>query len=301
METADLHAICTDMKLRNHKKTNSRKALIEAIVSQADVIVPEPVQNRTITKKPTKRAIEKCTEYEELFQHYFLDQLVDWCKENGLKTSGTKKIIINRILAYFGGDKENTMADETRIRRSIKRRSAVPEDEDDDEEGENEEEEEEEEVKPKKGLSDRSKKPAPKKVEKKPVAKKTTKAPVEVEEEEEEEEEMTVDAERELRTHDEEVEDEEESDEVNQSSDNESQEEGISGVTFCLTGHMSTKREVIVKAIHKAGGKVVATVTKEVQVLVAEDPDAQSAKLDKARNDGVKVVGENYLKKFIEY
>ena len=327
LETPDLHDICRDMKLKNHTKTNNRKALIQAIVTQENVSVPEPVvQRMSLAKKPAKKAIDKCTEYEQLFQHYFLDQLVDWCRENGVKTSGSKKVVINRILAFLGGDKENTLADETRIRRSIKRRSAAPEDEDDDEEGDEEEQEEEEEeveVKPKKGLSDRSKntkKEAPKKVEKKVVAKKNTK-PVatkkvtkkvveeeeeeeekeeeEEEEQEQEQEEMTVDAERELRTT------EEEDEEVNESGASDEQEEsedgGINDVVFCLTGHMSVKRDVIVKAILAAGGKVCSTVTKEVQVLVSEDPDSNSGKLVKARKDGVKVVGEDYLKKFIDY
>jgi len=121
---------------------------------------------------------------------------------------------------------------------------------------------------------------------------------------------MTVDAERELRSTDSNDDNDDEEDQKSASEheeEEESEEEeeddngGIKGVTFCLTGHMSAQRAVIVKAIVSAGGKVAGTVTKDVSVLIAEDPDAKSQKLDKAREDGVKVVGEDYLKKYIKY
>jgi len=117
---------------------------------------------------------------------------------------------------------------------------------------------------------------------------------------------MTVDAERELRSTDSNDDNDEEQKSASEHEDEEESEEeddngGIKGVTFCLTGHMSVQRAVIVKAIVAAGGKVAGTVTKDVSVLIAEAPDAKSKKLDKAREDGVKVVGEDYLKKYIKY
>jgi len=111
---------------------------------------------------------------------------------------------------------------------------------------------------------------------------------------------MTVDAERELRTTEEQEEDQN-SDEDEDEDEDDDGEDKISGKVFCLTGHMSTARQTIAQAILDAGGKVVNSITKEVQVLVASDPDANSAKLDKARKSGMIVVGEDYLQKYLSY
>jgi len=110
---------------------------------------------------------------------------------------------------------------------------------------------------------------------------------------------MTVDAERELRT-------QEEADESVNESDNSREEDecdlGVKGVAFCLTGHMSAKRADIVKAIVHAGGKVVSSITKEVQVLVVGgDDEANSTKRQKAADLGITIVNEDYLKKHLDY
>jgi len=58
----------------------------------------------------TKPDLVKGVEYQDEFQHYYLEELVEFAKKNGLKVSGTKKELIQRIIAWLEGDKENTLA-----------------------------------------------------------------------------------------------------------------------------------------------------------------------------------------------
>ncbi len=59
------------------------------------------------------------------------------------------------------------------------------------------------------------------------------------------------------------------------------------------------KRDDVVKIIKKAGGTFSATVTNKVTHLIASDPDADTAKLNAAREKGTKIVGEDFIAKFM--
>ena len=105
-----LRTICDDMHIEGAENTASKRILIEAITTGTEIPARAAPKRTKITKK---KSIEKATEYLELFQHYKASDLESWCKDNGLKTSGTKKVLCERILAYKDGDTENTMATNT--------------------------------------------------------------------------------------------------------------------------------------------------------------------------------------------
>jgi DNA ligase (NAD+) len=65
----------------------------------------------------------------------------------------------------------------------------------------------------------------------------------------------------------------------------------LSGMTFCVTGVLSKKRETVHDDIRKAGGEVHDSVKKTTTYLVAGDKTGKS-KLDQARKYGTKVVDE---------
>jgi DNA ligase (NAD+) len=68
----------------------------------------------------------------------------------------------------------------------------------------------------------------------------------------------------------------------------------LAGKTFVLTGTLATySREAAKRLIEDAGGKVVGSVSKKTDYVVAGE-DAGS-KLDKARSLGVKVIGEEEM------
>lgn len=117
-----LRDIAYDMKLQKDPLALPGKAvLIEAIVTNTDL--PKKEKKKTSQPKVSKHkpALEKGVEYHDVFQHYYLEELVEYAKKNGLKVSGTKKDLINRIIAWLEGDKENTLAGTKRAPRRRKR------------------------------------------------------------------------------------------------------------------------------------------------------------------------------------
>lgn len=73
---------------------------------------------------------------------------------------------------------------------------------------------------------------------------------------------------------------------------------GLSGLTFVLTGSLSAPRDDFKQRIEAAGGKVVGSVSKKTDYLVAGDK--AGSKLDKAEKLGVTVLDEPTLEKLLE-
>ena len=61
--------------------------------------------------------------------------------------------------------------------------------------------------------------------------------------------------------------------------------------TICFTGKMPEKRSFYEKIASKHGYEPVSTVSKELKVLVALNPEASGGKLNKARKAGVEIIG----------
>jgi len=102
-----LQDVAEDPKLKTHQSNNKRK-LIEAIINKEDV-EREPKKKKAkaeFSKK--KKTIQKGITFEDIFQHYYVGEVREYCKEKGLKTSGKKTVLIKRILAFLGGDEEST-------------------------------------------------------------------------------------------------------------------------------------------------------------------------------------------------
>jgi DNA ligase-1 len=64
---------------------------------------------------------------------------------------------------------------------------------------------------------------------------------------------------------------------------------------IAITGKLSLPRKSIVEIIENNGGTFSASVSKKVTHLICANPSESSTKLDKARNMGVVVVGEDFL------
>jgi len=73
----------------------------------------------------------------------------------------------------------------------------------------------------------------------------------------------------------------------------------LKGFVICLSGTLSFKRADAIEAITKGGGKFVTTVTKACTHLLVADPDEETAKITKARDAGVEIVGEDFLANFL--
>jgi len=118
-----LRDVAFDMKLeRDPLALNSRQVLVECILHNHEIPEKEHVKE-VIKVSKTKPELKKGVKYQDVFQHYTVEELHDWAKKNGLKTTGNKPDLIKRILAFFDGDKENIMAGERRV---PKRKSTTP-------------------------------------------------------------------------------------------------------------------------------------------------------------------------------
>jgi len=104
-----LQDVCEDLKLKTHHSNNKRK-LIEAIVTKKDVEQEPKKKKAKVEASKKKKPIQKGSTYDDIFQHYYVGEVREFCKEKGLKTSGKKAVLIKRVLAYLEGDEESTKA-----------------------------------------------------------------------------------------------------------------------------------------------------------------------------------------------
>jgi DNA ligase (NAD+) len=73
-------------------------------------------------------------------------------------------------------------------------------------------------------------------------------------------------------------------------------EEGpLSGLSFCFTGSSTRPRAELTQLVESKGGRVLASVTKDLQYLVIADPASTSSKAVKARKLGTKLITEEDL------
>jgi hypothetical protein len=189
-----LKKCASDLDLKG--ATDSKKKLVEAIITKTDIkklpksdnnIAERMKENEEAAEEAAdgeKKKIKKGITYQEIYQKYGVEELHDWCRDNGLIVAGKKKDVTNRILAFLDGDKETTMPQPGRGRsksphrkpkKDAKKKDTKEKKED---ESEDEEDTKEKSKSPKKGTKD---------AKKKDDKKKSTKKEEDAEEDEEEE------------------------------------------------------------------------------------------------------------------
>ncbi|KAL6073735.1 Latency associated nuclear antigen [Balamuthia mandrillaris] len=108
LSTNTLHELCFAQGLETATPvTSSRAALVQALLRNEKVQQPKKKKQQPIQFSKKKKAIAKGITFQDIFQHYSKEEVVEYCKENNLIQSGKKKEVINRILAFLDGDKEN--------------------------------------------------------------------------------------------------------------------------------------------------------------------------------------------------
>jgi len=98
-----LQDVCEDLKLKTGGTNNKRK-LVESIVKNEDVPKEPKAKKAKVEFNKKKQPIKKGVTFDDVFQHYYVDEVRDWCKEHDIKTSGKKAVLIKRILAFLDGD-----------------------------------------------------------------------------------------------------------------------------------------------------------------------------------------------------
>jgi DNA ligase (NAD+) len=74
----------------------------------------------------------------------------------------------------------------------------------------------------------------------------------------------------------------------------------LRGKTFCITGSHGRSRKELTRLVEAAGGRVLSSVTKELDYLVIADPASTSSKAQKARELGTRLIDEAALVRLCE-
>jgi len=98
--TATLKFHCEKNEYHNATTT---KEMIEAILTGQDIAKSSAVAKKKVLYSKTKLPLSDKLRYQDIFQHYYVNELQDFCSENGMKTSGTKKELIHRVMNFFQG------------------------------------------------------------------------------------------------------------------------------------------------------------------------------------------------------
>ena len=139
-----INDVCDALKI---SKSGTKKACVNRIIGQS---YPHYLEANTPEKEEReKNDITKIKEgitFEDLYQFY-AEELVEFAKQNGLKKTGSKKIMCKRILKFLAGDETTTKplkpGQRHKKKKGGKKRKA------DEKEGEEKEDKEEEEEKEK--------------------------------------------------------------------------------------------------------------------------------------------------------
>jgi DNA ligase (NAD+) len=78
------------------------------------------------------------------------------------------------------------------------------------------------------------------------------------------------------------------------------QEGPLAGMSFCFTGALSRPRNELTQLVEKNGGRVLGSVTKELQFLVSAEADPTSSKAQKAKKYGTQLLDEAGFIKLVE-
>jgi len=73
----------------------------------------------------------------------------------------------------------------------------------------------------------------------------------------------------------------------------------LAGLSFCFTGSSSRPRTELTAMVESRGGRVLASVTKDLHYLVIADPASTSSKAVKARKYGTKLITEEEMEALI--
>jgi len=101
-------------------RSQSRDILIDCLTSQEDYKVKK---KKTKTEKPSKKKpdIKNGISKVDLVHHYYRDELLEYCKEHGLNTTGNKKEFIQRIIAHVEGKPQPPVKGKKKSKKKAKK------------------------------------------------------------------------------------------------------------------------------------------------------------------------------------
>jgi len=98
-----LRQVAKENGIRKSKEVASKSRLINALLTGELPDAKEDNRPRNAEEVGPKVTISKCDKYQ-LQQHYYISELIDYCHEHQIKASGSKKELIDRIVAWGKAD-----------------------------------------------------------------------------------------------------------------------------------------------------------------------------------------------------
>ncbi|KAM9982037.1 hypothetical protein ACTFIY_004336 [Dictyostelium cf. discoideum] len=142
-----LSEICAELKY--DVQSNNPTLMVTSILMGAVPPKKESKPPKKITFSKTKpRSLKKGVTYHDIFQHFYVGELSEFCRKHGMKISGNKKDLINRILRFLNDGIKEVPRPKKRSTEVVDDAEVEKEQEDEEEEEEVEEEVEEEEEQP---------------------------------------------------------------------------------------------------------------------------------------------------------
>ncbi|KAN0035718.1 hypothetical protein ACTA71_005006 [Dictyostelium dimigraforme] len=137
-----LSEICANFK---YDVQSNNPTLMVTSILMGSVPPKKETQPKKITFSKTKPNLKKGLTYHDIFQHYYVDELSEFCRKNGMKIAGNKRELIERILRFLNeGIKEVPKPKKSADAAEAEAEAEVEEEEEEEEEQEEAQEEEEE-------------------------------------------------------------------------------------------------------------------------------------------------------------
>jgi len=105
-------------------ESGSKSVLIECIVAQENHKAPKKKALKPEKASKKKPDIKKGITKTDLNTHYYRQELQDYCKDNDLNTTGSKRDFISRILAHVEGREQPLVRKKPGSKRVKKRKGS---------------------------------------------------------------------------------------------------------------------------------------------------------------------------------
>ncbi|KAF2070633.1 hypothetical protein CYY_008043 [Polysphondylium violaceum] len=119
LPAATLSYYCEKSGFVNVSTVNDMVTTVLTGVEPAKISAPK----KKITYSKTKLPLSSKLKYQDIFQHYYVVELQDYCKAHKLSPTGTKKVLILRIMNFLAGHVEKTKKEKREEKAALKPKS----------------------------------------------------------------------------------------------------------------------------------------------------------------------------------
>lgn len=111
LKSTEIKELCKTLEVRHTAtKTKSIDIMLHEAFPALEVEEEKAEKGKASEElKANRKPIESGITADDLLQQYFIDELRQYCKDNGLTVGGKKSLIIKRIMSFLAGDRTTTV------------------------------------------------------------------------------------------------------------------------------------------------------------------------------------------------